>query len=162
MNKYEKLEKLQKLKDNGVINEEEFETEKRKIIEDTEVPNETKNKKNKISIICFIVSGLLLVLTIAFFIFSYHWSKKDDDAHWNYLTAENKYEDYEDIKYSYRLLYEDAKEEFEDAENEYKELHKTYNFYKYGSYIIGAATIISFGTGIIFLEIRKKSKRREK
>lgn len=161
MNKYDKLDKLQKLKDNGVINEEEFETEKKKIIEDTEVPNNIKDKKNKMSIICFIVSGLLLVITIAFIMFNISWSEKDDDAYWDYLTAKSSYEDYEDTKYRYRALYEDAREEFKDAEDEYEEVHKTYSFYKYGSYIIGAMAVISFGTGIMFLEIKKKNKRRK-
>ena len=49
MSKYEDLERLQKLKENGVLTEQEFEEEKKKILNEADNTKvETKKKKRKI------------------------------------------------------------------------------------------------------------------
>ena len=47
MGKYEDLEKLQKLKENGALSEQEFESEKQKVLNETDITNEDKSKENE-------------------------------------------------------------------------------------------------------------------
>lgn len=156
LDKLEKLEKLEKLRESGAINEEEFEKEKQKLLQEKDNSKFKGNKK--ISITFFILSGILLIVTIVFVVFSFHWSNEVDDIGMDYWMAKYSYEDYKDLKYKYRALYEDAKEEFEDIEKEYNEKTKKYHFYKYGRYVTGGLCIASIGVGIIFIERKKKNK----
>ncbi len=66
MSKYEELEKLQYLKQNNAITEQEFETEKQRILSDTSSENsnrETKKAKPKMKPSQII---LVIILTIVF------------------------------------------------------------------------------------------------
>lgn len=156
MDKLEKLEKLEELKKSGAINEEEFEKEKQKVLKGKENTQSKGNKK--ISIASFILSGLLLVLTIAFVALSFYWYNEVDDIEIEYWSAKYFYDDCKDLKYKYRTLYEDAKEEFEDIEKEHNKRSKKYHFYEYGRYVTGGLCIASLGVGIIFIERKKKNK----
>jgi hypothetical protein len=156
LDKLDELEKLENLKEQGILNEEEFEKEKQKILNQKETMHFKGNKK--VSISFFIVSGLLLILTISFIFLSIQCKDEIDEMSLDYLIAKYSYEDYKDEKYKYRTLYEDAKEEYEDLEKEYNKRTKKYNFYNYGKYVTGGLCIASLGVGIIFIERKNKKE----
>ncbi len=65
MNKFEELERIQKLRQNNVLTEKEFEAEKQKILNDTssEKPNrESKKVKQKMKPWQIIVMILLMIV----------------------------------------------------------------------------------------------------
>ena len=157
MDKFENLEKLKKLKDSGAINEEEFQIEKQKILKEENTIQSKPFGNKKISITFFILSIILLVITISFIAFSIYWSNEQDDASDDYG---GKYEDYKDDRYRYRNLYEDAKEEFEDIEKKYNKISKTYHFFEYGRYVTAGLCIATLGTGFLLKE--KKNKKGKK
>lgn len=72
-NKYNELEKLKALKDNGTITNAEYELQKHKILNTTA---ETKGKKNK-SKVFFIISGISTVISIVLGVISYLWHDCD-------------------------------------------------------------------------------------
>lgn len=67
MEKFEELEKLQNLKSNGIITEEEFEIEKHKILNNTSDNTKVKTG-NKKSAIISIVLGLIMMAGGIFFV----------------------------------------------------------------------------------------------
>ena len=67
MEKFEELEKLQNLKSNGTITEEEFEIEKYKILNNTS-DNKKVKTGNKKSAIISIVLGLIMMAGGIFFV----------------------------------------------------------------------------------------------
>lgn len=154
MNKIEKLEKLQELKESGAINQKEFDKEKQKILEEK---GTTKFKENKkVSIACFISSLILLVITIAFIVLSYYWREEVEEIDMDYFSAEMLYNDYK--KDDYRgTYYEKAKEEYEELKEEYEERKQKSDFYEYGRYLTGGLCVVSLGIGIIFID-KKKNK----
>lgn len=160
MDKLDKLKKLQELKENGTISEEEFENEKKKILNENEITKFKGNKK--ISIIGFILSVILLVITIAFIAFCFYWYNEMDDISMDYYIAMNEYLDYKEEGYTYRYFYEDAKEEYEDLKEIYDEREGKYKFFKYGSYVTGGLCIAALGVGILFIERKKKDNKNEK
>lgn len=72
-NKYNELEKLKSLKDNGTITNAEYELQKHKILNTT---TETKGKKNK-SKVFFIISSIGIVISIILGVISYLWHDSD-------------------------------------------------------------------------------------
>ena len=154
MDKLGKLEKLEELKKSGTLTEEEFENEKQKILNEKQNVSSKGNKK--VSNTFFILSLILLVLTVAFVVISFDRYEEMDEVEWDYYMAKGTYEDYKDYRYTYRSLYEDAKEEYEELEEEYNEKLDEYHFYEYGRYVTGALCIVSIGLGIIFKEKKKK------
>lgn len=72
-NKYNDLEKLKQLKDNGTITDTEFEIQKYKVLNAT---TETKVNKNK-SKIFFIISSIGIVISIILGVVSYLWHDSD-------------------------------------------------------------------------------------
>lgn len=67
MEKFEELEKLQNLKSNGTITQEEFEIEKQKILNNTSDNTKVKTR-NKKSAIISIVLGLIMMAGGIFFV----------------------------------------------------------------------------------------------
>ena len=74
MEKYEELEKLQKLKENGTLNNAEFELEKQKILSKDDVKiKEGKNYKKGLAKIFFIIFGVSVVVSIILSIIYFYW-----------------------------------------------------------------------------------------
>ena len=73
MEKYAELERLQKLKENGTLNNAEFEAEKQKILNErnTTAKQEKKNKKGiaKIFFILTIVGIIITIIAVGFSIY---------------------------------------------------------------------------------------------
>lgn len=157
MDKYEKLQKLNSLKESGTLSDEEFKKEKEKILNE-EVVTKTKGNK-KISIIFFILSGIFLILTISFVLLSFYWYEEYDDAQMDYFMAQSNYNSIKDSRYSYRYLYDEYKDEYEDAKEKYDKLSSKYHFYEYGRYVTGGLCIASLGVGFLFVERKKKNKK---
>lgn len=71
-NKYNEIERLNKLKENGTITETEFEIQKYKILNSTS--NTTQTKKSKLF---FILSSISIGISIIFGVISYCWHDSD-------------------------------------------------------------------------------------
>lgn len=157
MDKFEKLKKLNSLKESGTLSEEEFNKEKEKILNESETKKPKGNKK--MSILFFILSGIFLVLTISFALLSSYWYTDYDKAQMNYYMADNDYRSLKDSSYRYRSLYEEYKEERDEAKEKYDKLSGKYHFYSYGAYVTGGLCIASLGLGFLFIERKKKNKK---
>lgn len=127
-NKYSELEKLNQLKSDGTITEEEFEVQKSKILNST---SRKMLKKKKILKKCFIFVGIEIIFTIIFICLSiYHYGKGDEisrktSAYYTYISDD-----------TYKIEYD-------------KECEKGDTF-KYASIITGGISLVSLITGIIF------------
>ena len=88
MEKYAELERLQKLKENGTLNNAEFEAEKQKILNErnTTAKQEKKNKKG-IAKIFFILFGVSAILEIISWIM-YGVGLAKDNGNIYYFTKE--------------------------------------------------------------------------
>lgn len=148
MKKYEELEKLIELKENGILTEEEFETEKQKILNNN---SKIKIKQSKFKIF-FILTIIFAVLTIISVCLYNHFSDVADDAYW----GENGYDGYYLAKLNYKsnLI---SRDEYKEIEKEYETIENAFAFFEYSSYVVGAATVIFLITGII-LKIKEKNK----
>lgn len=146
MGMVEDLERLNKLKDNGVITEAEFESEKQRLLS---YNSQTKARKNK-SKIFFIITGICVLLTIVSVCLFFNWYNIEQDAYW----GENGYYGYNFA----RLQYDDYtinRAEFKEIEKEYNSIEKTRDFFGGSMFVVGGIAIISLITGII-LKIKEK------
>ena len=74
MEKYEELERLQKLKENGTLNNAEFELEKQKILSKDDVKiKEGKTYNKGLTKIFFILFGVSVVVSIILSIIYFYW-----------------------------------------------------------------------------------------
>ena len=74
MEKYEELERLQKLKENGTLNNAEFELEKQKILSKDDVKiKEGKKYKKGLAKILFILFGVSVVVSMILSIIYFYW-----------------------------------------------------------------------------------------
>ena len=89
MEKYAELERLQKLKENGTLNNAEFEAEKQKILDNSKVVK-TKNGTAKI---LFILFGVCTILEIISWIM-YGVGLANDNGSIYYFTKEEAVENY--------------------------------------------------------------------
>lgn len=133
-NKYNEIEKLNKLKENGTITETEFEVEKYKILNSTS--RKMLNKK-KISKKCFIFVGIEIICTIIFICLSiYHYGKGDEiswktSSYYTYIGDD-----------TYKI---ECDKEYEKGDT-----------FKYASIITGGISLASLITGIIF-KVKEKN-----
>lgn len=97
MVKAEELEKLKELNDNGIITEEEFKSEKQKILNEPNTKQKDTSKKwYKKSKTWLIVLGVSLVIFVILLISWLVTSKKYDDLWEQHFKA-----DYEQTNYRY-------------------------------------------------------------
>lgn len=68
MTKYEEIEKLQELKENGTITQAEFEVEKQKMLNNKERKNKKKDKKKIIKIVIAILISIVVIIGSFFLI----------------------------------------------------------------------------------------------
>lgn len=140
MGKYEELEKIRKLKDEGTLTEGEFEEEKRKIL------NSENNKKIKFSKakIFFILTFIFAVISIFNLI--------------SWCNAEKEYRDYmdehiaADIELKWGGISENRYEKIQENKSELSEKTHILEMSLIGSV---SATVILLGTAIV-LKIKKK------
>lgn len=150
MGKVEDLERLKKLKDNGVITEAEFESEKQRVLNSN---SRTIVKKNK-SKIFFIITGICILVTIAFVFLFFYWSGVEKDAYsgengyYGYLLAKMQYDD--------NII---SRTEFKEIEKEYNTVKNTLDFFEYGKFVVGGVAIICLTTGVV-LKIKEKGRRK--
>ncbi len=148
MERYEELERLKELKENGILTEKEFNTEKQRILNNN---SKIKIKKSKFKIF-FILTIIFAVLTIISVCLYNHFSDVAVDALW----GENGYYGY----FLAELQYEDnliSRDEYKEIEKEYENITNVWAFFEYARYVAGIATVIFLTTGII-LKIKEKNK----
>ena len=129
-NKYNELDRLNKLKLNGTISETEFEVEKYKILNSNSTSKNTKCKSTR----CFIFVGVEIVFLIIFIFLSVcHYNKADN------ISKTSSYYLYNNI-----TLKNEMQSEIEKG-----------NSFKYASIIIGGLSIVFLITGTVF-KIKEK------
>ena len=91
MEKFENLQRLQELKEKGVITEQEFETEKSKILNSDNVTNnkaKTNKKNENVFTVCV---GLIIGIIVIVLLMKMGKSAAMNDLSKNYENEYNKY-----------------------------------------------------------------------
>lgn len=151
-NKYVELEEWEKLRKSGAITEAEFENEKNKLLyEKREIKevNTVLDNRIKVSKLIFIICTVLLVISIIFIIINIKNSRSENgdiQDELEYKTAKEMYEFTGKEKY---------KNEMEKIERKMKKENMTENFYCYGMYLFGGATVILLAIGVI-IKVKEK------
>lgn len=151
-NKYVELEEWEKLRKSGAITEAEFENEKNKLLyEKREIKevNTVLDNRIKVSKLIFIICTVLLVISIIFIIINIKNSRSENgdiQDELEYETAKEMYEFTGKEKY---------KNEMEKIERKMKKENMTENFYCYGMYLFGGATVILLAIGVI-IKVKEK------
>lgn len=91
MGKYEKLERLQKLKEDGILSDAEFETEKQKILNDSKDIKTKKEGIKRLSKIFFILTIIGIIITIIAVGFSIYLSSQSYKIAGDRVELEWKY-----------------------------------------------------------------------
>jgi len=86
MNKIDKLERLQKLKESGALTNEEFETEKQKILD---VNNQKANKNNRVKIILIIIFLTIVLITFICLVGQNSWKGSSEQDIQNIESTTN-------------------------------------------------------------------------
>lgn len=145
-NKYNELEKLNELKKDGALTEEEFEIQKSKILN---ANVKTKKNNRNISKYFFILVAVFVMITIGFVF--YH--KKCEQEHDDYLSEHMS----TDVELKWGSI---TKSEYEQIEKQKEKNRKTEDTANKMIYISGGITIVLLSAGIIFkvIELKKNKK----
>lgn len=148
MEKYEELERLQKLKENGTLNNAEFELEKQKILSKDDVKiKEGKKYKKGLAKIFFILTMVGVIITIFLTIFYFYY--EDEVFNKNLFSEESMFAK---ENYNYGLI---TREEYKEIIDNDKKIENRLHSIQYGAWGTSAITVIFLITGIIF-KIKEK------
>ena len=156
MNKYDELSKLQKLKEDGTLNNEEFELEKQKILNNVKM-NKMTPKNKKILIMCTsVLTILFMVITIIFTSLAVQQAM-DTSTDLGVRLEIEKNRDMADYYKSKNdnYKYEQAMEKVKNAEEELERKQNIESLTSWAPYVAGGVTIALLVVTII---LKKKNK----
>ena len=156
MNKYDELSKLQKLKEDGTLNNEEFELEKQKILNNVKM-NKMTPKNKKILIMCTsVLTILFMVITIIFTSLAVQQAM-DTSTDLGVRLEIEKNRDMADYYKSKNdnYKYEQAMEKVKNAEEEWERKQNIESLTSWAPYVAGGVTIALLVVTII---LKKKNK----
>lgn len=156
MNKYDELSKLQKLKEDGTLNNEEFELEKQKILNNVKM-NKMTPKNKKILIMCTsVLTILFMVITIIFTSLAVQQAM-DTSTDLGVRLEVEKNRDMADYYKSKNdnYKYEQAMEKVKNAEEELERKQNIESLTSWAPYVAGGVTIALLVVTII---LKKKNK----
>lgn len=160
MNKYEELSKLQKLKEDGTLNNEEFEVEKQKILSNVKM-NKMSSKNKKILIICTsILTILFMLITIIFTILAVQQAM-DTSTDLGVRLEVEKNRDMADYYKSKNdnYKYEQAMEKVKNAEEELERKQNMESLTSWVPYVAGGVTIALLVVTIVLNKQNKANKK---
>lgn len=160
MNKYEELSKLQKLKEDGTLNNEEFELEKQKILSNVKM-NKMSSKNKKILIICIsILTILFMLITIIFTILAVQQAM-DTSTDLGVRLEIEKNRDMADYYKSKNdnYKYEQTMEKVRNAEEELERKQDIESISSWAPYTAGGVTIALL---VVTIVLNKKNKANKK
>lgn len=160
MNKYEELSKLQKLKEDGTLNNEEFELEKQKILSNVKM-NKMSSKNKKILIICTsILTILFMLITIIFTILAVQQAMDTSTDLGVRLEIEKERDmaDYYKSKND-NYKYEQAMEKVKNAEEELERKQNLESLTSWVPYVAGGVTIALLVVTIVLNKQNKANKK---
>lgn len=151
MTKFEELEKIQDLKNNGAITDTEFEKEKQRIlntVNTSNTTNRTTSKKGTAKLFFTLtVVGIIIaiVLTIGY---CYYRDNVWYDIYFDYTATKRSYDEYD--KYSTLRGRKENKKELEEVDSKYKKANNILHTFEYGAWGTGGLTVAFLIIGIIF------------
>lgn len=156
-NKYKELEKLNQLKANGTITENEFEVEKQKILNSKHTKIKVNRKLSRLFLFIMTLFAVITIILVIIHFKSENESRNDTGDISDILSAKSDAEmDYN----SRRITYSQYQKRLEEIDEEFfskpSEEQKTTDMFMY---ISGGITIVFLITSVIFIIIEKKENR---